>query len=137
MQKLSIVVILTAGPVSEFGIFENEVGGPFRKDMPGEGLWRTDLETNETKLLVSFPEFAEKVPDPEFYSDGVYYLFHTKINPQNTRIMQVMRYHKGDDTNSRNPSLFCMNIDGSDLVQCFSRGKAPLPIGRPFQTINS
>ena len=35
--------------------------------------------------------------------------------------MQVMRYHKGDDLNARNPSLFTMNTDGSDLVQCFSR----------------
>jgi len=61
------------------------------EDMPYEGLWRTDLETNETKLLVAFPKIAEKVPDPEFYDGGVFYLFHTKINRQNDKIMQVVR----------------------------------------------
>ncbi len=91
------------------------------EDMPGEGLWRTDLETNETTLLVAFPEFAAKVADPEFYTDGVFYLFHSKINPQNNKIMQVVRYHKGSDTNSRNASLFTMDIDGDNLVQCFTR----------------
>ncbi len=90
------------------------------EDMPGEGLWRTDLETNETRLLVSFPEFAAKVAEPEFYGNGVFYLFHSKINPQNDKIMQVVRYHRGNDTNSRNASLFTMDIDGSNLVQCFT-----------------
>ena len=41
-------------------------------DMENEGLWRTDLETDETKLMVPFPEFMEKVADPAFYSGGVY-----------------------------------------------------------------
>jgi hypothetical protein len=90
-------------------------------DMPNEGLWRTDLETNETTLLVPFPEFAARVADPAFYDGGVFYLFHSKINPQNDKIMQVVRYHKGEDTNSRNPSLFTMDIDGGNLVQCLTR----------------
>lgn len=91
------------------------------EDMPNEGLWRTDLKTNETSLMVAFPEFAAKAADPDFYSDGVFYLFHSKINLQNDKIMQVVRYHKGDDTNSRNPSLFTMDTDGSNLTQCLTR----------------
>ena len=89
--------------------------------MPNEGLWRTDLETNETKLLVAFPEIAAQVSDPDFYTGGVFYLFHTKINLQNDKIMQVVRYHKGDDTKSRNPSLFTFDTDGSNIKQCFTR----------------
>jgi hypothetical protein len=91
------------------------------EDMAGEGLWRTDLETNETKLLVPFSEFAQNVTDTEFYDGGVFYLFHSKINLQNDKIMQVVRYHKGDNTTARNPSLFTMDTDGSNLVQCFTR----------------
>lgn len=97
------------------------IPGQFKpEDMAGEGLWRTDLNTNETKLLVSFPEFLAKVQKPEDYSDGVQYLFHSKINKQNTKIMQVMRYQRQDDMNERNPSLFTMDIDGSNLVQCIN-----------------
>ena len=35
-----------------------------KEDMPKEGLWRTNLDTNETELLVALPEFLAKVEGP-------------------------------------------------------------------------
>lgn len=92
-------------------------------DMPNEGLWKTDLESNKTELLVSLPEFVEKVEgspeDKEYYDKSVNYLFHSKINKQGTRIMQVFRGLVGNK--GRDASLFTMNPDGTDLKQCLSR----------------
>ena len=100
--------------------------GVFRKeDFEKEGLWKTKLETNETKLLVGFPQFLEKVEGPdedlEYYQKSILYLFHSKFNKQNTRIYQVMRGMVGND--GRDASLFSMNVDGSNLKQCLTREK--------------
>jgi len=94
-----------------------------KEDMTREGLWQTDLETNKTKLLVSFPQFLDKVEGPqedlEYYKNSTLYCFHTKYNKQGTRIMQVLRGLIGDK--GRDASLFTFNTDGSDIKQCLSR----------------
>ena len=94
-----------------------------KQDMTTEGLWKTDLESNEKKLLISLPEFVEKVRGPkedaEYYSKSTNYLFHSKINRQGTRIMQVFRGLVGNK--GRDASLFTMKPDGSDLIQSLSR----------------
>lgn len=94
-------------------------------DMPKEGLWKTNLETNKTELLVSLPEFMKKVEgsveDKEYYGKSVNYLFHSKINKQGTKIMQVFRGLV--DNKGRDASLFTMNPDGSNLKQCLTRNQ--------------
>jgi hypothetical protein len=96
-----------------------------RADFNKEGLWKTDLRTNKKELLVGFPRFLDKVEGPpedrEYYEKSILYLFHTKINRQNTRVMQVMR---GLINNrGRDASLFTMKTDGSGLKQCLTRQK--------------
>jgi len=79
-----------------------------------QGLWRTDLRTDETRLLVSVADLYERIPDGDSLGDVVCYLFHSKFNRQNTRIMEVFRplpQGKG----RQKLSLFTFNTDGSDI----------------------
>lgn len=92
---------------------------PFTEaDMQNEGLWKTDLVKNEKTLLVNMRRFFEASEDKETYADSIGYLFHSKFNRQNTRILQVFRAQVNDK--GRNASLFSMNTDGSNLTQCLS-----------------
>ena len=68
-----------------------------RKSKPGaskdEGIWRTDLKTNKKTLLLSLAEAYEVLPDEDKkrFKGGKFYFFHSKFNPQGTKIMQVFR----------------------------------------------
>lgn len=92
-------------------------------DLENEGLWKTYLETNKTELLVAFPQFLEKVEGPEqdldYYRKSILYLFHSKFNKQNSRILQVLRGLLNNT--GRDASLFSMHVDGSNLKQCLTR----------------
>jgi len=88
-----------------------------------EGIWRTDLRTNEKKLLVSLADAYEILPesDREKFKEGTFYFFHSKYSPKGDRILQVFRcllpesMGGGDGTATRvNPSLLTFNQDGSD-----------------------
>lgn len=56
-----------------------------------QGLWYTDLATNRKKLLISLAAIHEALPDKDDYKGLAFHLFHSKFNPQGTRIMQVVR----------------------------------------------
>ncbi len=88
-------------------------------DMQREGLWITDLVQDRTRLLVGFDEFASQLADPDFYRDGLFYCFHSKINRQSSRIMQVLRWQA--DGKGRYPSLFTLTPGGDEIVQCLTR----------------
>ena len=95
---------------------------PFtREDMEGEGLWRTDLKVDRKELLVPMKRFVEASSEQDFYRKGIWYLFHSKYNKQNTRIMQVFRCQI--DGVGRHASLFTMNTDGQALTESLSREK--------------
>ncbi len=97
---------------------------PFQSaDMSREGLWKTDLERNETMLLATIDQFFDAVveSDRERYKGSIGYLFHSKFNKQNTRILQVFRAQV--DGNGRNASLFTMDTEGNALTQCLSAEK--------------
>lgn len=89
-------------------------------DMEREGLWHTDLETNTKKMLVPMKRFFETADDKDRYAGSTGYLFHSKFNRQNTRILQVFRAQVGDK--GRNASLFSMNTNGTGLTQCLTAG---------------
>lgn len=80
-----------------------------------EGIWRTDLKTNEKRLLVSLAEVTAKVPSPPPAEGGTYYFWHTKFNRQGTRVMQVLRYIHPDAPDARNPMVFTFNTEGADI----------------------
>jgi hypothetical protein len=79
------------------------------------GLWRTDLKTNQKKLLVSIANLASRIPEPEPRKNGTYYLWHCRFNPQGTRILQILRCMFPDGYGERNPMLFTFKPDGSDI----------------------
>lgn len=99
-----------------------------------QGLWHTNLKTNEKKLLVSLKDTYEKADDPDYLKGGNCYFFHSKYNKQGTRIFQVMRCLFPDEDvlaeenerpdNSKkgwNPMLFTFNFDGTDVHQSVTR----------------
>jgi hypothetical protein len=98
-----------------------------------EGLWHTNLLTNQKKLLVSLKDTLEKADDPEYLKGGNCYFFHSKFNQQGTRIFQVMRClfpeeninHLSDRPDHSkqgwNPMLFTFNSDGSEIKQSVTR----------------
>lgn len=88
------------------------------EEMEREGLWRTDLENDRKELLAPMKSFFEVARDKERYAGSIGYLFHSKFNRQNTRILQVFRAQVGNK--GRNASLFSMNTDGSALTQCLT-----------------
>lgn len=94
----------------------------FRDD---DGLYITDTETGECRLLVSIKDIfdrAEPAIDKSLYVDGECYGFHCKYNPQGDRIMFTMRWFKTDREQPWN-MLFdylkfwvvTMKPDGSDI----------------------
>jgi hypothetical protein len=80
-----------------------------------EGLWKTDLKTKQTKLLVSLADIAAKVPEPPPVEGGTYYLWHSKFNRQGTRIMQVFRCLMPKEWGGENTMVFSFKPDGSDI----------------------
>ncbi len=88
-----------------------------------EGLWKTDLVSFRKTLLVSLKDAAGEIPDIGRYRGGTFYFFHTKINRQNTRVMQVVRYlspwRRG--LRRKNPHLITFKTDGSDIKLAVGR----------------
>jgi hypothetical protein len=80
-----------------------------------QGLWRTDLKTNEKRLLVSLADLAARIPEPPPRKNGTYYLWHCRYSPQGTRILQVFRCLFPDGYGERNPMVFTFKPDGSDI----------------------
>lgn len=90
-------------------------------DIDREGVWKTDLRSNQTRLLVSFAAMAEKLSDPASYEGGTFYCFHTKVNRTNTRVLQILRCLLPDGKGGRNPSLLSFTTEGTEVVQAMSR----------------
>lgn len=85
-----------------------------------EGIWRTDIATNEKRLIVSLFDAAAVLPDKPPYKDYTFYFWHSKFNKQGTRIYQVLRCInsniKGNNSDSeRNPINLTFNPDGSEI----------------------
>ncbi len=80
-----------------------------------EGIWKTDIATNRKQLLVSIADIAAKIPIEPPFKNGTFYFWHTKTNPQSTKILQVFRCLFPDGQGGRNPMVFTYNSDGSDI----------------------
>jgi len=80
-----------------------------------EGVWRTDVKTNQRRLLLSLADCAAPVPEPPPREGGTFYFWHSKFNRQGTRIMQVLRCLFPDGWGRRNAMVFTMDADGGNL----------------------
>lgn len=100
--------------VPKFRDFEEINGAP-----DDQGLWQTNLNTNQKKLLLSLNDAYKRIND-SFYVGANCYFFHSKYNPQSTRIFQVFRgifpgsgkYH---------PTLLTFKPDGTEINQPVTR----------------
>ena len=103
-----------------YGMPSRELENPLslsKEATEDEGVWRTDLDTGESILLYSVADVASRVPESVPRQDGTFYFWHSKYNPQGTRILQVLRciFPGFDGGNARNPMVFTLNSDGSDV----------------------
>lgn len=80
-----------------------------------EGIWKTDLSNNRKHLLVSLADVAAKIPTAPPAENGTYYFWHSKVNPQSTRILQVLRCIFPDGQGGRNAMVFTYNTEGKDI----------------------
>lgn len=80
-----------------------------------EGLWSTDVATNRTTLLFSLRQAYELLPDREPFRDARFTFFHTKVNPQQDRIMQVVRC-LFDDGRDELKFIVTMDMDGGNAA---------------------
>jgi hypothetical protein len=82
-----------------------------------QGLWETDIASGRKKLLVSLAQIYEALPGKDDYAGLAFHLFHSKFNPQGTRIMQVVRAREpeAEEGRYRRGVLTTFNADGSDI----------------------
>ncbi len=80
-----------------------------------DGILLLDLETGESRLLVTIAAVKEYVPDvPE---GGMEYFNHTLFSRGDSKVFWLARARP-----SWNTTAFTVNIDGSDLRPCFPAG---------------
>lgn len=89
-----------------------------------EGIWRTDLKTNQKTLLLSLADAYAILPqsDKRKFEKGTFYFFHSKFSPNGDRILQVFRCLLPESMTNRdgtaervNPTLLTFAPDGSDI----------------------
>jgi len=85
---------------------------PFPED---DGLFLVDLETGDTKLIVSIALVKEMVP--ELPQNGREYFNHTLFSRDGSKIFWLARAIP-----ERNTTAFTVNPDGSNLQRCFPDG---------------
>lgn len=92
-------------------------GQDSRKNIPfptDDGLFLINLETGESKLLVSYDQIKNMVPPLE---DGnIEWFNHTLFSRMGTKIFWLSRQM---DNERRITTSFTVNKDGSDLRRCF------------------
>lgn len=117
-------------PLDLINVTQMGYGVPYFKELEkiegapkDQGIWHTDLVTNEKKLLVSLYDVSQKASEPDFFKGGNFYFFHSKYNRQGTSILQVTRCIFPDDPSKRgvNAALYTFNQDGSGILQALTR----------------
>jgi hypothetical protein len=80
-----------------------------------DGLHFINLETGDSKLIVSFADIKELVP--EVPNGGLEYFNHTLFSREGSKIFWLARARP-----ERNTTSFTVNRDGSGLKACFPAG---------------
>jgi hypothetical protein len=82
-----------------------------------DGIYITNVESGRCRLLASFAKIASEAfpqADRQELRHGAMYGFHVKWNPQNDRLMFVIRQQVPNETKARS-SIVTMNPDGSEM----------------------
>lgn len=100
------------------------VDDPFRPDKAPEesGIWRVDMETGESDLIVSLAQLSEIPYRGGSLADQWNYVNHLLVSPDGSRFLFLHRWRaKGPDdpefavNNGFVTRMFSANLDGSDL----------------------
>ncbi|QDT04091.1 hypothetical protein K227x_24790 [Rubripirellula lacrimiformis] len=85
------------------------------------GVWRVDLETGESKLILSLADVAAiPWPDGDRHADAWHYFNHLLINPSGTRFTVLHRYRPGFDPKTLQyqggfvTRMFTADVDGGN-----------------------
>ncbi|MGB0371543.1 MAG: hypothetical protein ACPGN3_09340 [Opitutales bacterium] len=86
-----------------------------RAPMEG-GIYRMDLETGETKVIVRLGELAQLPYLGKDISQKWHYVNHLLVSPDSERLIFLNRWRDQDSSAGRyNTRMFTVNQDGSDL----------------------
>ncbi len=77
-----------------------------------DGLFLLNLETGDARLIVSFSDLKDQVPDIE--PGGMQYIDHTLFSKEGSRLMFLARAIP-----ERNTTCFTVDRDGANLQRCF------------------
>lgn len=80
-----------------------------------DGLFLVNLETGDSKLIVSIEDVKKLVP--EVPAEGIEYFNHTLFSRGGTKIFWLARA-----VPNRNTTAFTVNTDGTNLQRCFPDG---------------
>jgi hypothetical protein len=95
-----------------------------------DGIWRMDLRTGETKLLVSIAEVYERLRGNPLI-DGKRHLFfqHAVFNRDDSRFLFLARVFTDPPGAQLESAMFTANVDGSELREV-------IPFGRGYRTLS-
>ena len=82
-----------------------------------DGVYLTDLETGEERLLLSYAAICDQLPEITAdldTSNGAFYGFHAKFSPDSRRIMLLLRWMPSGGKKSKN-FLLSFTSEGEDL----------------------
>ena len=81
-----------------------------------DGIFRLDLETGESKLIVSIKEvFVKAAEQYPVLAKRHMWFNHTVLNPEANRLLFLARTR--DENNHLDSAMFTVNIDGTELHQ--------------------
>ncbi len=80
-----------------------------------DGIFLVDLETGKAKLIVSYKQIKESVPD--IPKEGLEYINHILFNKNGKKIFWLARA-----TPQLNTTAFTANKDGTNIQRCFPDG---------------
>jgi hypothetical protein len=87
------------------------------------GIWRLDLRTGKTALLLSFAQLA-KVPQPGgFSADAKHWFNHLLVAPDGKRFTFLHRWRGAAEGKSWKTRMFTANADGSRLHLLIAGGR--------------
>jgi hypothetical protein len=120
-KALSPCLLRTGATQAGYGVIAPPEHVPRNEKISDDdGIYITDVETGESKLLVSIREIAETAEpkiDLDKYHDGAFYGFHVKWNPLGDRIMFVLRWQPNAQGAKHGPNLITMRADGSEICR--------------------
>jgi len=96
----------------------------FDKRIPGDaGIWRVDLRTGRSSLLIPFSQ-AAAIPYPPGYSNGAKHWFnHLLYNTDGSRFIFLHRWRGDKEGTSFSTRMFTANREGKDLYVLDPHGK--------------